>query len=142
MCIRDRKKVRLGKAGGQSHHHKTYLGDGRESEYAFDLVLLKAVSDNYGTLSAHVSSTAVLSQLNAPTLSVAPSRSYNVPKICLLYTSRQGGKSKIFMSVVIPVVKAAFVLLSAIGKNLANAGVARLCGVSPHPCLLYTSRCV
>ena len=48
------------------------------------LVLLKAVSDNYGTLSAHVSSTAVLSQLNAPTLSVAPSRSYNVPKICLL----------------------------------------------------------
>ena len=37
------------------------------------------------------------------------------------------------MSVVIPVVKAAFVLLSAIGKNLANAGVARLCGVSPHP---------
>lgn len=30
------------------------------------LVLLKAVSDNYGTLSAHVSSTAVLSQLNAP----------------------------------------------------------------------------
>lgn len=37
------------------------------------LVLLKAVSDNYGTLSAHVSSTAVLSQLNAPTLSVAPS---------------------------------------------------------------------
>ena len=48
------------------------------------LVLLKAVSDNYGTLSAHVSSTAVLSQLNAPTLSVAPSRSYNMPKICLL----------------------------------------------------------
>ena len=34
---------------------------------------------------------------------------------------------------VIYVVKAAFVLLSAIGKNLANAGVARLCGVSPHP---------
>ena len=26
----------------------------------------------------------MLSQLNAPTLSVAPSRSYNVPKICLL----------------------------------------------------------
>ena len=40
-------------------------------------------------------------------------------------------KIKIFLSVVIPVVKAAFVLLSAIGKNLANAGVARLCGVSP-----------
>ena len=29
------------------------------------------------------------------------------------------------------VVKAAFVLLSAIGENPANAGVARLCGVSP-----------
>ena len=48
------------------------------------LVLLKAVSDNYGSLSAHVSSTAVLSQLNSPSLSVAPSRSYNVPKICLM----------------------------------------------------------
>lgn len=48
------------------------------------LVLLKAVSDNYGSLSAHVSSTAVLSQLNAPSLSVAPSRSYNVPRICLM----------------------------------------------------------
>lgn len=48
------------------------------------LVLLKAVSDNYGSLSAHVSSTAVLSQLNSPSLSVAPSRSYNVPRICLM----------------------------------------------------------
>ena len=46
---------------------------------------------------------------------------------------RRGRKSKIFLSVVIYVVKAAFVLLSAIGKNLANAGVTRLCGVSPHP---------
>jgi len=35
--------------------------------------------------------------------------------------------------VVIPVVKAAFVPFSAIGENPANAGVARLCGVSPHP---------
>ena len=48
------------------------------------LVLLKAVSDNYGSLSAHVSSTAVLSQLNSPSLFVAPSRSYNVPRICLM----------------------------------------------------------
>ena len=48
------------------------------------LVRLKAVSDNYGSLSAHVSSTAVLSQLNSPSLSVAPSRSYNVPRICLM----------------------------------------------------------
>ncbi len=47
--------------------------------------------------------------------------------------SRWGRKSKIFLSVVIPVVKAAFVLLSAIGKNLTNAGVARLCGVSVCP---------
>ena len=34
---------------------------------------------------------------------------------------------------VIPVVKAAFVPFSAIGGNPASAGVARLCGVSPHP---------
>ena len=46
---------------------------------------------------------------------------------------RRRGKSKIFLSVVIPVVKAAFVPFSAIGGNPANAGVARLCGVSPHP---------
>ena len=46
---------------------------------------------------------------------------------------RRGVKIKIFLSVVIPVVKAAFVPFSAIGGNPANAGVARLCGVSPHP---------
>ena len=46
---------------------------------------------------------------------------------------RQGGKSKIFLSVVIPVVKGNFVPLSAIGENPANAGVARLCGVFPCP---------
>ena len=46
---------------------------------------------------------------------------------------RRKGKSKIFLSVVIPVVKTAFVPFSAIGENPANAGVARLCGVSPHP---------
>ena len=46
---------------------------------------------------------------------------------------RREGKSKIFLSVVIPVVKAAFMPLSAIGENPVNAGVARLCGVSPHP---------
>ena len=34
---------------------------------------------------------------------------------------------------VIPVVKAAFVLLSATGESPANAGAARLCGVSPCP---------
>ena len=46
---------------------------------------------------------------------------------------RRGRKSKIFLSVVIYVVKAAVVPLSAIGKNPANARVARLCGVSPYP---------
>ena len=46
---------------------------------------------------------------------------------------RRGGKSKIFLSVVIPVVKAAFVPFSAIVESPADAGVARLCGVSPHP---------
>ena len=46
---------------------------------------------------------------------------------------RRGGKLKIFLSVVIPVVKTAFVPFSAIGENPAKAGVARLCGVSPRP---------
>ena len=46
---------------------------------------------------------------------------------------RRRGKSKIFLSVVIPVVKAAFTPFSAIEENPANAGVARLCGVSPYP---------
>ena len=45
---------------------------------------------------------------------------------------RRGVKIKFFLSMVIPVVKAAFVPFSAIGGNPANAGVARLCGVSPH----------
>ena len=45
----------------------------------------------------------------------------------------RGRKSKIFLSVVIPVVKAAFVPLSAIGENPENAGAARLCGVSQCP---------
>ena len=46
---------------------------------------------------------------------------------------RQMGKSKFFLSVVIYVVKAAFVPFFAIGGNPANAGAARLCGVSPCP---------
>ena len=46
---------------------------------------------------------------------------------------RRTVKIKFFLSVVILVVKAAFVLLSATGESPANAGVARLCGVSPHP---------
>ena len=47
--------------------------------------------------------------------------------------SRRGRKSKIFLSVVIPVVKAAFVPFSATGEKPAIARVARLCGVSPCP---------
>ena len=46
---------------------------------------------------------------------------------------RRGRKSKIFLSVVIYVVKAAFVPFSAIGENPENAGVARLCGISSCP---------
>lgn len=67
-------------AGGDQPHPVTVTADTPRQA----LVLLKAVSDNYGSLSAHVSSTAVLSQLNSPSLSVAPSRSYNVPRICLM----------------------------------------------------------
>ena len=47
--------------------------------------------------------------------------------------SRWGRKSKIFLSVVIHVVKAAFVPLSATGGKPAIARAARLCGVSPYP---------
>ena len=45
----------------------------------------------------------------------------------------RGVKIKIFLSVVIYVVKAAFVPFSAIGESPANAGVTRLCSVSPCP---------
>ena len=46
---------------------------------------------------------------------------------------RRTVKIKFFLSVVIPVVKAAFVPFSAIGGNPDSAGVARRWGVSPHP---------
>ena len=46
---------------------------------------------------------------------------------------RRTVKIKFFLSVVIPVVKAAFVPFSATGENPANEGVARLCGISPCP---------
>ena len=46
---------------------------------------------------------------------------------------RRAVKIKFFLSVVIYVVKAAFVPLSAIGENPANAGVARLCGLLSKP---------
>ena len=46
---------------------------------------------------------------------------------------RRTVKIKFFLSVVIPVVKTVFVPLSVIGESPVNAGVTRLCGVSPHP---------
>ena len=46
---------------------------------------------------------------------------------------RRTVKIKFFLSVVIPVVKAAFVPPSAIRENPASAGVARLCGVLSCP---------
>ena len=46
---------------------------------------------------------------------------------------RRRGKSKIFLSVVIYVVKAAFMPFSTTGGNPANAGATRLCGVSHCP---------
>ena len=46
---------------------------------------------------------------------------------------RRGRKTKIFLSVVIYVVKADFIPLSAIVESPANAGVTRLCSVSPCP---------
>ena len=46
---------------------------------------------------------------------------------------RRREKSKIFLSVVIYVVKAAFMPFSAIGESPANAGVTRLCGVLSCP---------
>ena len=46
---------------------------------------------------------------------------------------RRTVKIKFFLSVVIYVVKPTFVPLSAIVENPANAGVKRLCGVSPCP---------
>ena len=46
---------------------------------------------------------------------------------------RRAVKIKFFLSVVIPVVKAAFVPLSAIVESPANAGVARLCGLLSKP---------
>ena len=46
---------------------------------------------------------------------------------------RRTVKIKIFLSVVIYVVKAAFVPLSVIGESPVNAGVARLCGLLSKP---------
>lgn len=48
------------------------------------LLVLQAVEENYAELSDHVSATAVLSPLNAPSLSVSTLHSYDTKKACLV----------------------------------------------------------
>lgn len=62
-------------AGGNQPHPVTVTADTPRQA----LVLLKAVSDNYGSLSAHVSSTAVLSQLNSPSCPWPPPAAITCP---------------------------------------------------------------
>lgn len=76
---------------------------------------------------ARLERAASTSQMWRPTNWATPGYSISI------IIPRRGRKSKIFLSVVIYVVKGDFVPLSAIGENPANAGVARLCGVSPYP---------
>ena len=76
---------------------------------------------------ARLERAASTSQMWRPTNWATPGYSISI------IIPRRGRKSKIFLSVVIYVVNAAFVPLSARGRNPANAGAARLCGVSPCP---------
>ena len=76
---------------------------------------------------ARLERAASTSQMWRPTNWATPGYSISV------IIPQRGRKSKFFLSVVIYVVKADFIPLSAIGGNPANAGVTRLCGVSPHP---------
>ena len=76
---------------------------------------------------ARLERAASTSQMWRPTNWATPGYSISV------IIPQRGRKSNFFLSVVIYVVKAAFVLLSAIVESPANAGVARLCGVSPYP---------
>ena len=76
---------------------------------------------------ARLERAASTSQMWRPTNWATPGYSISI------IIPRRGRKSKIFLSVVIYVVKAAFVPLSVIGESPVNAGVTRLCGVSPHP---------
>ena len=76
---------------------------------------------------ARLERAASTSQMWRPTNWATPGYSISI------IIPRRGRKSKIFLSVVIYVVKAAFVPFSARGRNPANAGAARLCGVSPCP---------
>ena len=76
---------------------------------------------------ARLERAASTSQMWRPTNWATPGYSISI------IIPRRRGKSKIFLSVVIPVVKSAFMPLSTIVKNPANTGVTRLCGVSPCP---------
>ena len=76
---------------------------------------------------ARLERAASTSQMWRPTNWATPGYSFSA------MIPRRGVKIKFFLSVVIPVVKTAFVPLSAIGGNPANAGVTKLCGVSPCP---------
>lgn len=76
---------------------------------------------------ARLERAASTSQMWRPTNWATPGYSF----FCHYTTA--SGKNKVFLSVVIYVVKADFIPLSAIVESPANAGVARLCGVSPHP---------
>ena len=74
---------------------------------------------------ARLERAASTSQMWRPTNWATPGYSISV------IIPQRGRKSKFFLSVVIYVVKAAFVPLSAIGINPVNAGVTRLSGVLP-----------
>ena len=76
---------------------------------------------------ARLERAASTSQMWRPTNWATPGYSISV------IIPRRRGKSKIFLPVLIPVVKGTFVPFSAIGESPANAGVARLCGVSTCP---------
>ena len=74
---------------------------------------------------ARLERAASTSQMWRPTNWATPGYSISV------IIPQRGRKSKFFLSVVIYVVKAAFVPLSAIGEKPAIARVARPCGVLP-----------
>ena len=76
---------------------------------------------------ARLERAASTSQMWRPTSWATPGYSISI------IIPRRGRKSKFFLSVVIHVVKVDFIPLSAIVESPANAGVTRLCGVSPHP---------
>lgn len=73
---------------------------------------------------ARLERAASTSQMWRPTNWATPGYSISV------IIPQRGRKSKFFLSVVIYVVKAAFMPFSAIGESPASTDVTRLCGVS------------